>query len=87
VLALQRREGEGVMGLERDQESELTLLINVKGVLYPIAMTKEQKAMIDTFVASVSKEESFRVLKKVPVAITDVIISKIEREYGLKVIQ
>lgn len=74
------------MGLTRNQNSDLTILVDVDGVLYPIAMTKEQKAMIDSFVASVSQESEFKILDKAPVITTGEIVEKIEREYGLKVI-
>lgn len=67
-------------------DSQVTILLNKDGYLYPVAMTEEQKKMIDLFIATISQEKSFRILDKAPVVKISEVIKKIENSYGIKVI-
>ena len=66
---------------------EPVLSMNVDGVLYPVAMTKDQLTMFRLFVATISQEQPFNVLKKVPIIKAYEIAKKVNELYPVEVVK
>ena len=66
---------------------EPVLSMNVDGVLYPVAMTKDQLTMFKIFVATISKEQPLNVLKKVPIVHAYEIAKKVNELYPVEVVR
>ena len=67
--------------------SEPVLSMNVDGVLYPVAMTKDQLTMFRIFVATVSQEQPLSVLKKVPICEAYEIARKVNELYPVEIVR